>query len=1340
MKNIILIYLIFLSHIQYSQTELLGITTSGGIDNKGVLFSYSLDSFNIKSEHQFAISYPGQNPIYTNLCEGFNGKFYGMTNLGGNFGMGILFEYDSSNNSYQKKIDFSGVLNGNGPQGGLLLSQNGKLYGMTSSGGLNGFGVLFEYDPVTNVFNKKIDFNGALNGSTPLGNLIEASNGKLYGMTSLGGANGKGVLFEFDVNSGILSKKIDFSGISNGSSPRGSLVQVSNSKLYGMTSSGGTNDLGLVFEYDILANILTPKVIFNGANGSAPFGNLVLGSNNSLFGITNGGGSNYSGVLFEYNFTSNFFLKKIDFNSINGINPQGSLVRALNGKLYGMTYKGGANNLGVLFEYDPLSGIYLKKNDFSGINDGSGPRGTLLQGSNGKIYGMTYSGGICNFGVLFEFNPTSGTLVKKIDFDIARGGAYPSGRLVKASNGNLYGVTNSGGEYNSGIIFEYNLLNNSFAKKIDFNNSITGKNPQAGLIEATNGKLYGVTSSGGINGLGVLYEYNPLSNIFIKKKDFNSIDGGSPNGELMQASNGKLYGTTVVGGINDKGVLYEYDVINNIYLKLFEFDGMANGQNPQGGLVEVNGKLYGMTSAGGSASSGVLFEFDINTQVFSKKIDFTGTSNGRNPYGTLLLTQNSKLLGLTYSGGINNLGVLFEYDYNLNSCSKKIDFSGLSNGANPYGTLIESSNGKIYGVTYKGGTNNIGILFEYDYLSNILSKKIDFNGTNGAIPMFTKLLEVSKKSSLNFDGIDDYVSIPYAEKNTNVTHEFWFRTNEPDQGLFSVRSEKNDSIKYDRDLYMQNGNLYAYIMDSLSGEIISTSGLNFADGNWHHIAHTFGSQEGGQKLFVDGILRSSGLVSVSKYKLSDSIYIGFSEMSSVNKYFKGDIDEFRLWDTIRTQCEINMFRNCEIDSVCNVLKVNLLFNKLFGRVIEENNIVMDVSGNLNSGFLNSFMLSGNVSNWIVPGAVKTGYFSPMMYNILATASNTSICFGDSLKLVGYGVGDFSWSSGINDDENFVPLNSSTYTVTGIDTLTGCSSSDQIFIEVLDLPNISVNSGSVCLGNSYTFTPTGGLNYSFSSGSSVVTPSISCNYTVTGTNAVGCKNYAVASLTVLNNPLPVVSVNSGSVCEGQAFLFSPIGADIYLYSSGTDTVYPMSDTTYLITGVNQYGCYSSVTSSISVFPLPLITIASSNSLICSGETLTLSVSGASSYTWSTLENTTEIVVTPSTTTVYSVTGTDTNGCSNQAIINQNVDLCTSLKIHSLLKNTLIYPSPTTGNLWIELNYQTSITIINSLGETIFNMEMLQGKNELKLSDQPNGVYYLKLKHNNNQEIFKVVKVN
>ncbi|MBL4648819.1 MAG: T9SS type A sorting domain-containing protein, partial [Aureispira sp.] len=240
----------------------------------------------------------------------------------------------------------------------------------------------------------------------------------------------------------------------------------------------------------------------------------------------------------------------------------------------------------------------------------------------------------------------------------------------------------------------------------------------------------------------VLFEYDLGTMTYNKLFDFSTIDGITPKGSLLQLANGKIYGMTVLGGVNNNGVLFEYDPATNVYTKKVDFDNVVTGNYPLGNLVlATNSALYGLTSSGGINNDGVLFEYNPITDIYTKKVDFDETTMGKSPNGSLLLAGNNAFYGMTSLGGANNRGVLFEYEPITNTYTKKLDFDGANNGAKPKGSLIQASSGLLYGTTPEGGSNNDGVLFEYNFLTDTYVKKLNLDKTTTG--PYTRLMEVN---------------------------------------------------------------------------------------------------------------------------------------------------------------------------------------------------------------------------------------------------------------------------------------------------------------------------------------------------------------------------------------------------------------------------------------------------------------------------------------------------------------------------------------------------------------------------------------------------------------------
>jgi len=346
-------------------------------------------------------------------------------------------------------------------------------------------------------------------------------------MTAMGGSHGFGVIFTTNTDGSDYKVIHHFDGVS-GSLPESKLVKAPNGKFYGTTLSGGIHNDGVLFEIDQNGNFSKKINFHDGTTGSRIQGGLSLGHNGKLYGAAWSGGTNYDGTIFEYDIQNQKLNKLADLDNeglATGSFPFGSLVLAYNGKFYGTCYAGGENTLGVIFELDPTTGTVTKKFDFT-ANTGGRPAFNMTLATNGKLYGTAGSGGTYGFGTIFVFDPITGNCEKVHDFDGLETGAVPLGTLTLAYDGKLYGTTSWGGQHNNGILFEFDYRRQTITKRFDFDEINTGKAPRSGLLQSSNHKLYGTTEQGGIHGQGVIFEFDPKNGSFVKKLDFSLPNGG----------------------------------------------------------------------------------------------------------------------------------------------------------------------------------------------------------------------------------------------------------------------------------------------------------------------------------------------------------------------------------------------------------------------------------------------------------------------------------------------------------------------------------------------------------------------------------------------------------------------------------------------------------------------------------------------------------------------------------------------------------------------------------------------------------------------------------------------
>ena len=752
-KLLCLILIILLSIPNaFSQTKLWNVLPNSGNTESGTVYEIGLDGSNfavIKEFNRINCATPRGKLLYAD-----NGLFYGIAEGGfGNFGS-VIYEYDAETGAFEFAYDFFDPETGQNEDarsGSLVQHSNGKVYGLTQHGGDNSDGQLFEFDLASRSMVIKVHFEAASKGEIPVGHLTEASNGKFYGVTFQGGTHGLGVLYVYDPVANIFAVLKHFDGISLGGNPINGPIQASNGKLYGMTRIGGTSDLGVVYEYEIGTNQITKMHDFDGvATGASPEGKFCQASNGILYGMTAQGGTSDKGTIIDFDINAGVVTKKFDFNGTNGRYPSGGFIEYSDGLLYGLTADGGIQDRGVLLSLDPATGTVNKLQDLYD-EYGEVAHTTLTEGPEGKLFGVTMWGGIYpTSGVLFDYHPPTGIYTKRIDFRYGENGSGPYSTLIKASDGYVYGTTIEAGELFGGTIFRIDPETRIFESIHDFDYLNTGGGTFNGLIQASNGLLYGTATSGGSNFAGVLYVFDPVSFSFIVLHHFEEVSTGKyPKGQLLQASNGKLYGVTNRGGANSDGVLFEYDMDNSTFTKLFDFDENVSGRHPLGLMQAANGMIYGQTEAGGSFNDGILFQFDPGTYAFEVKVHFDGTNKGIAPLGVPLEYEDNQLYGTAISGGTNSMGVLYHYNALTETFTKLLNFDGNNTGSYPQSTLMRASDDMIYGTTSAGGQYDFGVMFSYDPVTDNYSTLHEYT-SYGEKPRSSAFIEVET----NF-GIDE---------------------------------------------------------------------------------------------------------------------------------------------------------------------------------------------------------------------------------------------------------------------------------------------------------------------------------------------------------------------------------------------------------------------------------------------------------------------------------------------------------------------------------------------------------------------------------------------------------
>lgn len=416
-------------------------------------------------------------------------------------------------------------------------------------------------------------------------------------------------------------------------------------------------------------------------------------------------------------------------------------------------------------------------------------------------------------------------------------------------------------------------------------------------------------------------------------------------------------------------------------------------------------------------------------------------------------------------------------------------------------------------------------------------------------------------------------------------------------------------------------------------------------------------------------------------------------------------------------------------------------------------------GSYNAGINQTNVSGANTGNGLVTIWYNTGGSGA----VATLSPSVGICPGGSATLTASGnVLTYTWSTNSGAQSIVVTPNATTtYTLFGTNA-TGCVSSSVLTVTVHPLPSISVISSKslICVGDTALLTASGADTYTWSGGPStasfVITPltNVSTTYSVAATSTAGCGNTGI--ITPVVDPLVLSTSGNTVVCLGKSALLMASGANVGSYSWLNNTtgnaipfqstsVSPTILTVYTASGVNANNCTVTQTVSVGVNPNPVVTAQASKTLACKGETINLSASGASTYSWTNIGATASVTVAPPLNIiyVYTVTGTDANGCSATTNISVKVELCTGLAVLTrLYSKTKIYPNPSDGLFYIEspstIN-NGSIKIYNTLGNLIRSYEDLSGVTTIDINNEADGIYFVYVFEGNQRISFtKIIK--
>ena len=471
---------------------------------------------------------------------------------------------------------------------GLLQGADGGLYAATY---FPQGGVIYRVDPAGS-FAVMHTFTGS-EGAYP-STLVQSPAGDFYGVTSIN----PGTAFRMDT-SGQVTVLHTFTPVEGG--PSGPLLLASDGFFYGTCGSSGGH--GTIFRMDSTGS-LTVLHSFSGPDGSGPAGGLIEGSDGFLYGATSSGGDSGLGTVFRIS-TSGTLTTLHSLAANEGSWPQGKLLQASDGKFYGTTYDNGADP-GTLFQIDS-AGNFTTIHAFSSA-EGIWPQGSLIE-VGGKFVGSADRGGADGYGTAFTVTQL-GTLAVVQSFAGPPEGNLPVAGLTQASDGLLYSTTCGAGDSGAGTLFRIDLVGN-LTRLHSFDVSTEGSCPQAALIEASDGNLYGTAGSGGGGGHGTVFR-SSTSGTITTLHAFSLADGDFPDHALVQATDGNFYGSTGNGGDSGRGTLFRVDGAGGF--SLLHSISTTEGASPSGLVQGSDGAFYGST-AGGSLLGAMFFRMDTSGSI-----------------------------------------------------------------------------------------------------------------------------------------------------------------------------------------------------------------------------------------------------------------------------------------------------------------------------------------------------------------------------------------------------------------------------------------------------------------------------------------------------------------------------------------------------------------------------------------------------------------------------------------------------------------------------------------------------------------------------------------------------
>lgn len=573
------------------------------------------------------------------------------------------------------------------PFGRLLEASDGRLYGVNSRGGAFSGGTIFAIDRGlggTHAVTTFHDFRRS-EGWHPYSGLIEGSDGSLYGTTADGGALGGGTVFRINRFGQLVVIHV-LNPATDGRSPMGALVQAADGRFYGTTVSGGPGGEGTVFSVAQTGGF-TVLHAFSGPDGAAPVGALIQGHDGQFYGTTRNGGDSGVGTVFRIS-SGGSFVSLTSFARSGTNTPLAGLAEVSPGLFCGTNAAGFGLNLPGGAQFVVSGGLFCINGAGASQSNvwfisGEVPVSPLLVASDGFAYFAADQGATA----VFRYSPSGGPeLLARVE---ARS---PFGGLTETSDGRLYGVAFSG------AIF---MMDSPDSARVVHTFTSDGFNPTGRLLRSVDGDFYGTTSSGGtplewwMRPAGTGFRFS-LAGGHQTIASLSTISGARAVGDLTEAPDGRLFGTTEA----EVFVLSKAGDINpELPCTTHVFSSPLT--------LGLDGRLYGVhwdTPSGHGSVSRTTTEGCPSDRPHV----FTG-ADGSVPFGGVLQASDGDFYGTTSAGGAFGVGTI--YKMTADGVLTTLHHFAETDGASPAGPLIEGLDGVLYGTTVLGGDQGVGTVF-----------------------------------------------------------------------------------------------------------------------------------------------------------------------------------------------------------------------------------------------------------------------------------------------------------------------------------------------------------------------------------------------------------------------------------------------------------------------------------------------------------------------------------------------------------------------------------------------------------------------------------------------------